>query len=114
MKTFLAWFFAAAVLMVTFLTSMAPLHAASAHVDAGKKRAAVCFSCHGAEGVARVPGTPHLAGQERAYLERALRAYRAGDGRKDPTMAAMAKPLSDDDIANIAAYFAAQRRAPRE
>jgi len=77
---------------------------------AGKKRAAVCFACHGPEGIAKVPGTPHLAGQERAYLEKALRAYREGQSRQDPTMTAMAKPLSDADIANIAAYYSLQTR----
>lgn len=72
---------------------------------AGQKRGAVCFACHGANGIAKVPGTPHLAGQDRAYLEKALQAYRAGQVRQDPTMTAMAKPLSDADIANLAAFF---------
>ncbi|MDG4561935.1 MAG: cytochrome c [Candidatus Competibacter sp.] len=71
---------------------------------AGKKRAAVCFACHGTGGIAKMPGTPHLAGQDRAYLEKALRAYREGT-RQDPTMTAMAKPLSDADIANLALFF---------
>lgn len=71
---------------------------------AGKKRAAVCFACHGTGGISKMPGTPHLAGQDRAYLEKALRAYREGT-RQDPTMTAMAKPLSDTDIANLALFF---------
>lgn len=79
-------------------------------IGAGKKRAAVCFACHGANGISKIPGTPHLAGQDRAYLERALRAYREGQTRQDPTMNAMAKPLSDRDIVNIAAYFSLQTR----
>ncbi|WP_300844711.1 cytochrome c [Tepidimonas sp.] len=78
-------------------------------VGAGKKRAAVCFACHNADGISRIPGTPHLAGQERHYLENALRAYRDGQ-RQDPTMNAMAKPLSDRDIVNIAAYYSLQNR----
>lgn len=71
---------------------------------AGKKRAAVCFACHGTGGISKMPGTPHLAGQDRAYLEKALRAYREGT-RQEPTMTAMANPLSDADIANLAAFF---------
>lgn len=75
---------------------------------AGKKRAAVCFACHGERGISNLPGTPHLAGQDRTYLEKALHAYRLGETRTDPTMTAMAKPLSDADIINIAAYFSMQ------
>lgn len=74
-------------------------------VGAGKKRAAACFACHGENGISKIPGTPHLAGQERSYLESALRAYRDGQTRQNATMNAMAKPLSDRDIANVAAYF---------
>lgn len=79
-------------------------------IGAGKKRAAACFSCHNADGISKIPGTPHLAGQERGYLESALRAYRDGQARQNPTMNAMAKPLSDRDIANIAAYYSLQTR----
>lgn len=81
---------------------------AAPDIGAGEKRAAVCFACHGKSGISNIPGTPHLAGQERAYLEKALQAYRLGQTRQDPTMTQMAKPLSDQDIKNIAAYFHAQ------
>lgn len=82
----------------------------SPNIGAGKKRAAVCFACHGNDGISKVPGTPHLAGQDRVYLEKALHAYRAGHLRQDPTMTAMAKPLSDADIVNIAGYFSYQAK----
>lgn len=98
-------------LTVLFLTtgeSHAQTFAHSAtNVSAGEKRAATCFSCHNDNGISKIPGIPHLAGQRRDYLENALRAYRSGQ-RQDPTMDAMAKPLSDEDIANIAAYFSLQ------
>ena len=74
-------------------------------IAAGKQRAAVCFACHNANGISQIPGMPNLAGQDRGYLEQALHAYRDGQDRKNPTMNAMAQPLSDRDIANIAAYF---------
>ncbi len=79
-------------------------------VGAGKRRAAACFGCHNADGISKIPGTPHLAGQERGYLESALHAYRDGQTRQNPTMNAMAKPLSDRDIVNIAAYYSLQTR----
>jgi cytochrome c553 len=72
---------------------------------AGKAKAAACAGCHGAEGVsANLPG-PTLAGQHEAYLHDALKTYIAGT-RNDPMMSAGAQGLSDDDAANIAAYFA--------
>ncbi|WP_245616693.1 c-type cytochrome [Paraburkholderia acidipaludis] len=78
-------------------------------VAAGKRRAAVCFACHNVDGVAKIPGVPNLAGQHRGYLEGALQAYRDGKTRQNPTMNAMAAPLSDRDIVNIAAYFSLLR-----
>jgi len=72
----------------------------------GRQKAEVCMSCHGADGLtAAAPAIPHLAGQDRDYLIKALTAYRTGDTRTDETMTAMAKPLSDSDIINIAAFF---------
>ena len=82
---------------------------APADVAAGEKRAAVCFACHGKSGRAILPEYPNLAGQNRAYLEKALRGYQTGT-RTDPVMGPMAKPLSEADIRNIAAYFASLPR----
>lgn len=75
-----------------------------ADAAAGARRAAICMSCHGKDGHAVVDGYPHLAGQNRQYLEKAISAYRNGQ-RKDPVMSAMAEPLTDEEIRNIAAYF---------
>jgi cytochrome c5 len=83
---------------------------AAPDIGAGKKRAATCFACHNADGISKIPGTPHLAGQERSYLEATLRAYRDGQTRQNATMNAMAKSLSDRDIVNIAAYYSLQTR----
>ena len=85
-----------------------PLAVHAGDPAAGKAKAAVCTSCHGIDGKAVIPGYPHLAGQNAQYLELALKAYRDG-GRKAGNaaiMAGMAAPLSDEDIANLAAYFA--------
>jgi len=71
---------------------------------AGKTKAASCAGCHGADGISKSPMFPNLKGQKAAYIVKQLKAFKAGT-RKDPTMNAMAKPLSDADMANIAAYF---------
>jgi cytochrome c553 len=72
---------------------------------AGKAKAAMCAACHGAAGVSAVPMYPNLAGQKEAYIVKQLKAFKAGT-RKDPIMSGMAAPLSDADMANLAAYFA--------
>ncbi len=95
-----------AILFILSTTAHAlPSGAAAPDAGAGKRRAAVCFSCHTAEGISNIPGVPHLAGQERSYLEKVLHSYREGQQRQDPTMTAMVKPLTDADIVNISAYF---------
>lgn len=78
--------------------------AVAGDVAAGKAKSAVCAGCHGPAGVSANPLWPNLAGQKDAYLVKQLKALRDGT-RTDPMMSAMAKPLSDDDIANLAAYF---------
>ena len=92
-------------------TASALILAASANVAiagdaaAGKAKAASCNACHGATGISAIPTYPNLAGQKEAYLSKQMKAFKDGT-RKDPTMNAMAKPLSDADIANLSAHFA--------
>ena len=71
---------------------------------AGKAKAAACTVCHGPLGIAVAPDTPNLAGQPESYLAAQLKAYRGG-ARKHEIMSLMAKPLTDADIANLAAWF---------
>ena len=78
---------------------------AAGNADAGKAKSAVCAACHGAEGISSLEIYPNLAGQKEAYLASQLQNYRDGK-RENPIMAPMAKPLSDDDIADLAAYYA--------
>ena len=73
-------------------------------VAAGKAKAATCAGCHGANGIGIMDTYPNLAGQKAGYLVKQLKAFKDGS-RKDPIMGSMAKPLSDTDIANIAAYY---------
>ena len=71
---------------------------------AGRAKAQACTVCHGALGLSVTPDAPHLAGQPAIYVATQLRAYRSG-ARKHEVMAVMAKPLTDDDILNLAAWF---------
>lgn len=71
----------------------------------GRKKAVRCQACHGLDGVAKMPNVPHIAGESELYLAKQLKAFRGGD-RRDPQMSLMAKNLSDEDIADLAAYFA--------
>lgn len=80
---------------------------AAGDIEAGKEKSAMCAACHGANGVSQTPMFPTLAGQHESYLIAALEQYRGGQ-RKNPTMAPMAAALSDEDIENLAAYFAHQ------
>ncbi|MBA6338210.1 MULTISPECIES: cytochrome c [unclassified Colwellia] len=72
---------------------------------AGKAKTGMCAACHGAAGISAVPMYPNLAGQKEAYLAKQLKDFKAGK-RKDPVMGPMAMGLSDEDIANISAYYA--------
>jgi cytochrome c553 len=82
--------------------------AADAAAAAGKTKAQMCSVCHGAIGISTVPDAPNLAGQPEIYLSNQLRAYRSGE-RRHEVMTVIAKPLSDDDIANLAAWFSSVR-----
>jgi len=76
-------------------------------VAAGKALAKNCTACHGETGIGANPAWPILAAQKPGYLVNVLRAFKAGL-RKDPMMASVSRGLSDTDIANLAAYYAAQ------
>ena len=76
----------------------------AADVAAGRQKAAACTVCHGPLGLATLPDAPNLAGQSAIYLGAQLRAYRSGV-RQHEVMSLMAKPLSDADIDNLAAWY---------
>jgi len=71
---------------------------------AGKAKSGTCAGCHGAAGISKNPMWPNLAGQQQGYLVKQLKAFRDGS-RSDPMMTPMAKPLTDEDIANLAAWY---------
>ena len=90
-----------------FTTLLIASPAMAGDIEAGKAKAAICAGCHGATGTSINPMWPDLAGQHEQYLDRQIKAFRDGT-RKDPMMAPMVVSLSDADIANLAAYYAAQ------
>ena len=89
------------ILAITVGMSNAAL---AGNIAAGKAKAASCAGCHGAAGISNNPAWPNLAGQQKVYLEKQMRDFRSGK-RQDALMTPMAKPLSDTDIKNLAAYY---------
>lgn len=86
--------------------SLAPLAAqAAGSAAAGKEKAVTCNACHGEDGIALQPSYPNLAGQYASYLDHSLRAYRSGE-RENAIMYGFASQLSDEDIADLSAWFA--------
>jgi cytochrome c553 len=82
--------------------------------DAAKARSiadSACAACHGVDGNSPIPANPSLAGQHPAYLYKQLTDFKAGR-RKNAVMGAMVANLSEDDLRNLAAYFAAQKPTP--
>lgn len=84
-------------------------HPASAQGDAtaGEGKTVVCATCHGAGGNSELPENPKLAGQNAKYIVKQLMDYKSG-ARQNPTMSAMVGGLSDQDMEDIAAYYASQ------
>ena len=77
---------------------------AAGDAAAGKTKSAVCMACHGADGNSPNPIWPKLAGQHTSYILAQLRHFKEGS-RKNDLMSPMAAPLSDQDMADLAAYF---------
>lgn len=71
----------------------------------GKQKAKMCQTCHGLDGLARLPSAPHIAGESQVYLATQLKAFRSGT-RTHEIMSLIAKDLSDQDIENLAAWYA--------
>jgi cytochrome c553 len=96
----------AAVLALT-ASAMA---AADGDAAKGKQKTALCEGCHGIEGYKTafpaVYHVPKLGGQHASYIVKALQGYKSGE-RSHPTMRAIAADLTDQDMADLAAYYAA-------
>jgi cytochrome c553 len=73
-------------------------------IAAGREKALSCAMCHGANGISQMPSAPHLAGQPAIYLAEQLKNFRSGK-RSNEIMNVIAKPLSDPEISDLAAWF---------
>lgn len=95
-----------ALLFITglFLAATLPAVATAGDATAGKTKAKACVTCHGLDGISRLPDAPNLSGQIPEYLALQLRAYKSGE-RRHPVMNVIAKPLSDEDIDDLAAWY---------
>ena len=99
--------------MISFLflsTLFIAVGSASAGGDAkaGEKASATCAACHGADGNSSIATNPKLAGQYESYIIQALKAYRSGE-RQNAIMSGFAAALTDQQIADLAAYFSSQK-----
>jgi cytochrome c553 len=82
---------------------------ARGNVEAGREKAKVCQACHGVDGNGIGDGQyPNIAGQYEDYLLRSLQAYKSGE-RNNAIMAGFVATLETQDMADLAAYFAAQQ-----
>jgi len=95
------------VIVAVLAASLSAGVMAAGDASAGKAKAAACAGCHGQNGKAMVPNYPSLAGQNAAYIEGALKAYKTQErkGYQAAIMYGMAAALSDQDMANLAAYY---------
>lgn len=96
---------AAAITLTCF--AIGSVASAEGSVSAGQAKATTCVACHGVDGNSVNPEWPSLAGQHTAYIVKQLKAFKTG-ARQSPLMSPMAQPLSDQDMEDLAAYYATQ------
>ena len=84
---------------------------AEGNAQAGAAKAAVCAACHGQKGISSNPLWPSLAGQQQTYLENQIKAFRDG-ARTDVSMQPFVANLTDEDVADLAAYYAGLSPCP--
>ena len=89
------------------LTLASPLVFAGGDAAAGQGKTAMCAGCHGADGNSAAPNFPKLAGQGEKYLTKQLHDIKSGE-RVVPEMTGMLNAFSDQDLADIAAYYASK------
>ena len=98
------------IVIVSVFIGNASVQLALAQGDAavGQSKAALCATCHGAEGNSEFPMNPKLAGQNATYLTKQLMDYKSGV-RSNPTMSAMVLNLSEQDMQDISAWYSSQQ-----
>ena len=81
---------------------------AAGSVEAGQAKSATCMACHGMDGNSLSPEWPNLASQHPAYIERQIKAFKSGE-RQNDLMSPMAMIVTDEDAADLAAFFSSQK-----
>ena len=94
------------ILGLAALVVTSPFAQAAGDSAAGRTVMVKCQLCHGKDGLGTSPYAPNIAGQKYDYLVHSLMAYKTGQ-RRSPMMSVVVKGLSKEDIANVAAYYAA-------
>ena len=94
----------AMILAGVAIAGLAEVPAVAADPAAGRQKAQQCQTCHGIDGIARLPEAPHIAGESEQYLAAQLEAFRSGK-RQHEIMSIVAQNLSDQDIADLAAWY---------
>ena len=108
-------------ILFTILLGLSALNTASAlegNAEAGKNKSAMCAACHNADGNAAIPIYPKLAGQSASYIAKQLADFKLGmssggkEGRVNAIMGGMTMALSEQDMADLGAYYATQLHTP--
>ena len=95
-----------------FFAALSMVPAATAgNAEAGKAKAAACGGCHGMDGNSMIPAYPKLAGQNEAYIVKQIHDFKTNSTRQNAIMLGMAAGLSDEDAADIGAYYQSQKLA---
>ena len=94
--------FTVALLLVANIPSVF----AAGNVTTGRHKALQCQTCHGLDGLSKLPEAPNLGGQPEPYLVKSLNDFRQGV-RKNDMMSLVVQQLSDQDVADLAAFYAA-------
>jgi len=103
--------------LLVSLSMVGSAYAVEGNADAGHQKSAMCAACHGPDGNSLVPMYPKLAGQNAAYIAKQLADFKAGamsggkEGRNNSIMAGMVMGLSEQDMADLSAYYSSQTRS---
>ncbi len=100
------------ILMASMVALLAG-QSAFVQAEKGQELAASCAGCHGEDGNSAMPAFPKLAGQHASYIKQQLLAFKLGK-RNAPMMAPLAMGLSDDDIENLATFYAKQKTSKND
>jgi cytochrome c553 len=95
------------------LSMVATTALAAGDAAAGRRKAVACQTCHGLDGLSKIPDAPNLAGQPEPYLVKAIDDFRQGTRRND-MMSLVVERLQDQDVADLAAYYASIEISVRE